>query len=73
MSNNFVAAESKADLPEHVKKETLGSLDTIKLALDLMDLFFVRSGTVFTEALNPALPLDRRRKSDKNHKPDEDS
>lgn len=52
MSNNFETLEADKALPENVKRETLGNLDTIKLVLDLVDMFMIKASTAFTESVN---------------------
>ncbi len=60
MSNNFKKLETEANLPPEVKKETLSNLDSMKLVLELVDLFFFKAGNTFAGSLssNPTLPPD---------------
>ena len=63
MDNNFKKLEPDASLPPEVKKETLSNLDSMKLVLDLVDLFFSKASSTFAGTLssNPSLPKQKNK------------
>ena len=63
-SNNFKKIESEASLPPEVKKETLSNLDSMKLVLDLVDLFFFKASSTFAGSLSPDSPIPADKQSD---------
>ncbi len=52
MTDIFKEIESMAELPASVKRETMSNLDTVKLMLDLVDLFFIKPGNAVTDSLS---------------------
>ncbi|MEM6628716.1 MAG: hypothetical protein AAF694_03550 [Bacteroidota bacterium] len=63
-NNNFKKIEPEATLPPEVKKETLSNLDSMKLVLDLVDLFFFKASNTFAGSLSPDSPIRNEGNSD---------
>lgn len=51
-SNSFKNIEPEENLPKNVKDETLGSLYSVKLFIDVLDLFFIKAGGVAGRSLS---------------------
>lgn len=51
-SNAFKKIESNEKLPDHIKRETLGSLFSMKMLADFIDLFVVKAGSVFSASID---------------------
>lgn len=51
MENNFQFLDFEEQLPDKVKNETFGYLDSMKLFFDLVDLFWVKAGSTAAHAL----------------------
>lgn len=49
--NVFQEIESDEVLPPQVKKETLGTLFSMKMIADFIDLFVVKAGATFSNSL----------------------
>ena len=72
-NNNFKHIEPEHELPEHVKKETLSNLDTLRLVLDVVDLFCLKANSVWVRSLSSDQETDQGRGvSDEDFQPDED-
>jgi hypothetical protein len=57
MSNPFKEIASNDQLPPEVKEQTLSNLYSLQLVLAVVDLFAVKAGGTFTEAVGgPATP-----------------
>ena len=52
MSNAFKQIEPNDNLPKRVKKETLSNIYSLKMFMDLMDLFVVKSASTFSKAIS---------------------
>jgi len=60
MTDNFKEIESKAELPERVKRETLSNLDVSRLILDIVDLFFIKPGNAIADSLSAGYSHDEK-------------
>lgn len=54
MSNVFQDISPDDKLPEDVRQQTLSNLYTLRLVLDVMDLFVVKAGATLGESLSQA-------------------
>ena len=52
MSNAFKNIEPKDNLPKQVKKETLSNIFSLKLFMDIMDLFVVKGASTLTQTIS---------------------
>lgn len=55
-NNSFKRIEPQENLPEHVKKETMGSLYSLRLFIDVLDLFVIKAGGVAGRSLSSDAP-----------------
>ncbi|RMG26835.1 MAG: hypothetical protein D6730_08205 [Bacteroidetes bacterium] len=57
MSNNFQELEPKQGMPGHIKdllkRQTMGHLSTMRMIIDVVDLFFVKAGTTLSQSITP--------------------
>ena len=80
MGYNFKDIEPRAVLPDRIREETLGQLETIKLLMGMVDLFTSKAGSTIGASLSasisqPSLPsetLPNRLLSDPEESSDED-
>lgn len=52
MSNAFKKIEPKDNLPKRVKKETLSNIFSLKLIMDIVDLFVVKGASSLSQAIS---------------------
>lgn len=58
--NAFKKIESNDKLPDHIKRETLGSLFSMKMLADFVDLFIVKAGNVLTSSIDGGEQVEKK-------------
>jgi hypothetical protein len=56
MSNVFQEIMPDDELPEEVRQQTLSNLYSLRLVLDVMDLFVVKAGAAMGEMIGSSAP-----------------
>jgi hypothetical protein len=56
MSNVFQDIMPDDELPEDVRQQTLSNLYSLRLVLDVMDLFVIKAGAAFGEVIASSSP-----------------
>lgn len=77
MSNPFQDLDSEEDelpqLPDLVKSQTLGSIYSLRLIMDIVDLFVSKAGSTFHTSISPLDVNLLDGNTDENDPPEEDS
>lgn len=60
--NVFQEIESNEKLPPHVKRETLGTLFSMKMLADFIDLFVVKAGATLSGSLGGSEKVELNKK-----------
>lgn len=53
--NNFQEIEPRDTLPAHIKAQTMSSLGTLKLIMDMVDLFIVKGAFTLGQSATPGV------------------
>jgi hypothetical protein len=69
MSNVFQEILPEDELPQEVRQQTLSNLYTLRLVLDVVDLFVVKGTTALGNVLTGGATGDRDEQEMKRHEP----